>query len=170
MQLAELLTGLDKLIPFRYAEDWDKVGLHIGNPASVINRVQVALDLTAESITAAVHFQADLLLVHHPPIFSPLNGLRSDQPVERPVLAAVQAGLSVVALHTNLDAVPGGVPDQFAELIGLNDVITLAPLSETIVNDDTDRYVATGSESGGFASAFTRKTGFRVFDAGSRQQ
>jgi dinuclear metal center YbgI/SA1388 family protein len=131
MQLAELLNGLDQLIPFRYAEAWDKVGLHIGNPASNVERVQIALDLTKESIAAAKKFQADLLLLHHPPIFSPLSGLRYDQPVERPILEAIQANLAVAALHTNLDAAPGGVADQFAELIGLNDVMTFVPLAET---------------------------------------
>ncbi|NLC83905.1 MAG: Nif3-like dinuclear metal center hexameric protein [Ruminococcaceae bacterium] len=130
MQLAEILNGLDQLIPFRYAEAWDKVGLHIGNPASNIERVQIALDLTTESIAAAKNFQADLLLLHHPPIFAPLSGLRYDQPVERPILEAVKANLAVAALHTNLDAAPGGVADQFAELIGLDDVITFAPLAD----------------------------------------
>ncbi len=128
MLLSDLLAGLDQLIPFRYAESWDKVGLHIGDPGRTIRRVLLALDLTSGAIDAACSQQADLILCHHPPIFSPLAGLRADRPTEWLPVRALQANLAVAALHTNLDAVPGGVADQFASLIGLQDVTTFVPL------------------------------------------
>lgn len=132
MLLSDLLAGLDRLIPFRFAESWDKVGLHIGDPGRPVRRVLLALDLTASAIEAACSQQADLILCHHPPIFSPLAGLRADRPSEWLPVRALQANMAVAALHTNLDAVPGGVADQFASLIGLQDVTTFVPLdSET---------------------------------------
>lgn len=142
MLLSELLAGLDRLIPFRYAETWDKVGLQIGDSGRSVQRVAIALDLTAEAIAFAQANGADLLICHHPPIFSPLNGLRFDQPAEQLPCQALLANLAVVALHTNLDAVPGGVADQFSRLLGLEDVQTFVPLiaagerPESVWSDD----------------------------------
>lgn len=129
MLLYELLAGLDRLIPFRYAESWDKVGLQIGDPDRTVERVYVALDLTAKAIAGAQAMDADLMLCHHPAIYSPLAGLRFDHPAERLVCQALQANLALVSMHTNLDAVPGGVADQFARLIGLEDIRTFVPIA-----------------------------------------
>lgn len=128
MNVSELFSGIERLIPTGYAEPWDPAGFQVGDPGRTVKSVLLALDLTMAAISEAKHIGADLIICHHPPIFKPLTGLRLDRTQEALLHELVRSDLSLFALHTSLDAVPGGVADQFAALLGLNAVETLVPL------------------------------------------
>ena len=130
MNLSELTRALDSLIPFSYAEPWDHVGLQVGDPNHPVRSAVLSLDLTAAAISYATAVGADLIICHHPPIFEPLTGLRLDHPHEALFHRLIKSDLAVIALHTNLDAVPGGVADQLAALLELSGIETVSPLPD----------------------------------------
>lgn len=113
-----VLDYLDSRAPFATAEAWDNVGLLVGNPADPVSRILVALDVTPGAVEAAVAVGANLMVTHHPVIFSPLPQLDSHSLPYR----LAKAGISVIAAHTNLDKADGGVNDTLAARLGLTDV------------------------------------------------
>lgn len=118
MTLQELLAFFDEKAPFSTAESWDNVGLLVGAAQKEVHRVTVALDATAAALEAARQQGAELLITHHPVIFSPLRALETDAVAYQ----AAAAGIGVLSLHTNLDKAAGGVNDTLAARLGLTDV------------------------------------------------
>lgn len=123
--VADVLGALEQRAPARLAEDWDNVGLQVGNPQGPVRRVLTALEVTDAVLAEAVSLQADLVVSHHPLIFRPLRHVRLDDPVAQRVARALQAGVAVAALHTNFDIARGGLNDLLAAEIGLRKVTVL---------------------------------------------
>jgi putative NIF3 family GTP cyclohydrolase 1 type 2 len=122
------ITGLmEDWAPAWTAEAWDRVGLATGRPDAPAERVLVALELSDALLAAALGQGVQMLLLHHPPIFSPLTDLRSDRPHVKRLLAAARADLAIFSAHTNLDAAPGGVNDALAARLGLVQTRPLVP-------------------------------------------
>ncbi|MDH3359608.1 MAG: Nif3-like dinuclear metal center hexameric protein [Desulfobulbaceae bacterium] len=116
-----LVSVLDELAAFALAESWDNVGLMAGDPGQKVGSILVALDPTEDVLAEAVATGCNVIVTHHPLIFKPLKSLRIDQPVGRLLSRAMAAGVSLVACHTNLDVVGGGVNDVLAARFGLRD-------------------------------------------------
>ncbi len=113
-----IMELLDSKAPFSLAEEWDNVGLLIGNPDNEVTRVLVTLDATPAAIEAARAVGAELIVTHHPVIFSPLKALDSDSVP----YALAAAGIDVISVHTNADKAADGVNDVLAERLGLTDL------------------------------------------------
>ncbi len=113
-----ILELLDKKAPFSLAEEWDNVGLLIGGVDREVSRVLVTLDATVGAIEAAKAVGAELIVTHHPVIFSPLKALDSDGIP----YALAAAGIDVISAHTNLDKAADGVNDTLAARLGLTDL------------------------------------------------
>jgi len=122
-----ILDAVDRLAPFRLAEPWDNVGLVLGDAAAEVRRVLVALDATEAVCDEADRAGADVLLVHHPPIFQAVDRVTADSPQGRILLRLAREGRAVIAAHTNLDSAEGGLADLLAGRIGLTDTQPLAP-------------------------------------------
>ncbi|MDI6871838.1 MAG: Nif3-like dinuclear metal center hexameric protein [Bacillota bacterium] len=118
---------MERIAPRRLALDSDRerVGLAVGSPESLIERVMVALDPTPEAVAEAVDKGAGLLITHHPLLFRPLPAVRTDTPVGRVVASAFAHNLALFSAHTNLDVVEGGVSSLLAERLGLKEVEVL---------------------------------------------
>jgi len=110
---------MEEIAPASLAEDWDPVGLQVGRRQGPCRSVLVALDATPEILGEAVRIRADLVLVHHPLVFSPLARLDLDRPYDALVSGFVRQDVTVFAAHTNLDACPGGVAEALANALGL---------------------------------------------------
>jgi dinuclear metal center YbgI/SA1388 family protein len=110
--LAEAMEGV---APARLAEPWDNVGLLLGDRAAPCGRVLVAVDWTPAVLEEALALRVDAVVSYHPPIFDALKRLSSDDPKQRTLLDAAQAGIALLSPHTALDAVKGGVNDWLAE-------------------------------------------------------
>jgi len=123
----DIVQAVDRLAPFRLAEPWDNVGLLLGDAAAEVRRVLVALDATDAVLDEADRAAADVLLVHHPPIFQAIDRLTADSPQGRTLLRLAREGRAVIAAHTNLDSAEGGLADLLADRIGLIDTQPLAP-------------------------------------------
>lgn len=115
----DFLNILQHITPEDLAEDWDNVGLLVGNPQQAVCRILLALDPSCSLIDQACSGRYDLVITHHPIIFRPLKTLRIDTPTGRFIARAIGAGISVIACHTNFDAIEGGVSDMLATGLGL---------------------------------------------------
>lgn len=127
MNTGEFLAALDALAPARLAEEWDNVGLMVGRRDRPVTRVIVALDLRAAVLDEAAAEGADLVLVHHPPIFPAMTAVTDARTAGALVLRAAEEGIAVVAAHTNLDSAAGGLNDQMAAALGIASTSPLVP-------------------------------------------
>lgn len=118
-RINDLVGLINSLYPPSLAEDWDNVGLQVGDPALVVEKVVVALDPSLAAIDAVHRAGAQVLLTHHPLLFRPLQRLTPEDPVGRVIWAAVTKGVAVISAHTNLDAAAGGLNDWLAERLGV---------------------------------------------------
>ncbi len=125
--IQDLVGLLNRLYPPGLAEDWDNVGLHVGDPGQVVQRVMVALDPTMETVEAAVESDCQALITHHPLIFHPLKKVVPTGETGRLLFKAIQNQLAVVVAHTNLDRAKDGLNDWLALRLGL---VNVKPLEE----------------------------------------
>jgi dinuclear metal center YbgI/SA1388 family protein len=123
--VSDIMDLLDLLAPPSLAEDWDNVGLQIGDPAHNVNRIWVALDPTYAVVDAACQHQVDLLITHHPLIFKPLQSLDISTPQGAVIDLALRHQMAIFTAHTNLDSATGGINDILGAHIGLSN---LSPL------------------------------------------
>ncbi|MBT9173382.1 MAG: GTP cyclohydrolase 1 type 2 [Syntrophomonadaceae bacterium] len=114
-----LINFMEQIAPRRLACDWDNTGLLIGSPQAPVHKILVALDVDDRVLDEAAALGADVIVAHHPLIFRPLKNLRTDLPGGKTVAAALAAGITVFAAHTNLDVAAGGVSDALSSSLGL---------------------------------------------------
>ena len=112
------------------AESWDNVGLLVGRPDRPVRRVLVALDVTPAVAAEAAELGADLIVAHHPVMNvrwheREMQTLRDDTRLGGLLTCLVRQDLSVICMHTNLDAAEGGVNDCLAQKLGLSGTIPL---------------------------------------------
>jgi dinuclear metal center YbgI/SA1388 family protein len=127
MTVKDLLKALDGIAAFGLAEQWDNVGLMVGNPNQTIQGVLVALDPTEEVLAEAQELGADCIITHHPLIFHPLKVINTDQPLGKFLRQALKNNTTVIGCHTNLDQTVGGVSDVLASSLGIQDSKPLVP-------------------------------------------
>lgn len=133
MTVKELYLFLNEKIPPSLSCPWDNDGLMCcPDPDAAVRRVLVALDMTEDVVKTAVSGGYDLILSHHPLIFSPLRALNHDDPIAKKVIALIRGGIAAFSFHTRLDAVEGGVNDLLAEHLGLDRVTAFGADGEAI--------------------------------------
>jgi len=125
--VAAVIGALEELAPVHLAEDWDHVGLQVGDPGRPVSRVLVGLEVTEELLAEVEDFRPDLVVTHHPLIFTPIDVLRTDRDPGRKVARLLAVGVSLYVLHTNYDVAPRGLNDHLAQSMGLSDVGVLGP-------------------------------------------
>jgi dinuclear metal center YbgI/SA1388 family protein len=118
-KLSDIVGIINKKYPFALAEDWDSVGLQLGDPLAEVTRIMVALDPLPQVISLALEQQCQLLVTHHPLIFSPLRQITTSTGVGSSLLLAARGGLALLAMHTNYDTAKDGLNDLLAKRIGL---------------------------------------------------
>lgn len=99
----EIMEMIEEACPRKYALDWDNVGLLAGRDDKEVKCIYIALDATDEVVDAAIREQADLLITHHPLIFSGIKKINSQDFVGRRLLRLIGNDMSYYAMHTNYD-------------------------------------------------------------------
>ncbi len=117
MQCKDILEVIEKAYPLSYALDWDNVGLLAGSYEQEVGTVYVALDATDAVIADAVEKQADLLVTHHPMIFTRISRVNDRDFVGRRLLKLIRNQISYYAMHTNYDVAK--MADLAGEKLGL---------------------------------------------------
>lgn len=128
--VSDIIDVLDRIAPQALAEEWDNVGLQVGDPRRPVKNIWVALDPTYQVVNAACQQNVDLLITHHPLIFKPLQSLDFRTPEGSIIDLAVRHRLVIFAAHSNLDSAQGGINDVLAGRIGLDDLRPLARAKE----------------------------------------
>ncbi len=117
MKCQNIIEMLEELSPLKFAMDWDNPGLLCGRRDKEVEKVYIALDATDEAVAMAVEQGADMLLTHHPLIFSPLKKINNDDFIGRRLWKLIRNDISYYAMHTNFDVM--GMADASAEILGL---------------------------------------------------
>lgn len=125
--IADAVEALARLAPLELAEDWDNVGLLVGDPAAPLERVMTCLTLTPDVASEAVDRGVQLIVSHHPLPFRPVAKLTADSVAGETLWRLARAGVAVYSAHTAYDSCVGGVNDQLAQVFALTDVTPLAP-------------------------------------------
>ncbi|CAM1374352.1 Nif3-like dinuclear metal center hexameric protein [Tenacibaculum xiamenense] len=132
MQIKDITNYIEELAPLSYAEDFDNVGLLVGNYNTEVTGVLVTLDTLEKTIDEAIEKNCNLVVSFHPIIFSGLKRFNGNNYVERVVLKAIQHNIAIYAIHTALDNVQQGVSGKMCEVLGLQNIKTLIPKKGTI--------------------------------------
>ena len=123
--VGQILTFLESFAPPFLAEGWDNIGLMTGDRAQKVNRVLCALDVTEGVVQEAVDGGAQLIVAHHPMIFTSVHAVTADDATGRALMNAIRHSVSVICMHTNADCAEGGVNDALAAVLGLTDVVNM---------------------------------------------
>lgn len=121
-RLSEIINELEHFAPPMLKEPWDNVGLMVGDETQIIEKVFVCLDITSENLRQATAFGADLIISHHPLIFTPLRSVTENDPITSIIRTAIKNDISIYSMHTNFDKTDGGMNDLLAEKLGLENI------------------------------------------------
>ena len=138
IELQAVCDFLQELAPIHLAEDWDNVGLLVGDPHRQIARIMTCLTITPASAAEAIRQRADLIVAHHPLPFRPLKRLTTDSTPGRLLLELIGAGIAVYSPHTAFDSAAMGINQRLAEGLGLADIEPL------VANEQDDRGLGAG--------------------------
>ncbi|WP_431918105.1 Nif3-like dinuclear metal center hexameric protein [Micromonospora wenchangensis] len=125
--VADVVAELDRCYPPAWAEEWDRVGLVLGEPTDPVRRVYGTVDVVPETVAEALAAGADLIVAHHPLL---LRGVSSVAPTTwkgRIVHDLIRAGVALYVAHTNADVAAPGVSDALAARFGLTGLRPLQP-------------------------------------------
>lgn len=125
--LADVVDLLHTWYPPSTADSWDAVGLVSGDPAADVARVMFAVDPTVEVAREAVEWGADLLVVHHPLLLSPVSSVATTTPKGRTLHTLTAGGCALLTAHTNADQARSGVSESLALALGLGDLAPIRP-------------------------------------------
>ncbi|ARV13758.1 Nif3-like dinuclear metal center hexameric protein [Polaribacter sp. SA4-12] len=127
MIIKDITNYLEELAPLNYAEDFDNVGLLVGNYNTDVSGVLVTLDTLEETVDEAIAKKCNLIISFHPIIFGGLKKLNGNSYVERVVLKAIKNDIAIYATHTALDNSKNGVSAKMCEVLGLENTMILIP-------------------------------------------
>lgn len=127
MKIKEITNYLEKIAPLSYQENYDNCGLIVGDSNTSVNAALITLDCTESIIEEAIERECDLIIAHHPIIFSGIKKLNGSNYIERVVIKAIKNNIAIYAIHTNLDNVHNGVSAKIADRLDLKTCKILAP-------------------------------------------
>lgn len=118
----EIISAIEIKYPTSLGEDYDNVGLIIGDEQKNINKILVCLDITSTIIDEAINNQVDMIISHHPLIFKSMKKLVYSNPTSSLVARIIKADICIYSLHTNFDNAEYGMSDILSELLSLKNV------------------------------------------------
>lgn len=132
--IKDIITCLDEIAPFTIAETWDNVGLLVGNRNREVKSMLIGLDPTTKLLDEAQKIGADTIITHHPAIFKPIPSIDTGEPAGKFLEQALNSKINVFACHTNFDSVVPGVNDELTDLLGLENISPLIPITSQPVD------------------------------------
>lgn len=135
--ISSIISVLERWAPPSLQESYDNSGLLTGSPDMPFTGAVVCLDATEEVILEASAKGYNMVIAHHPIVFSGLKKLNGKNYVERAIIAAIRNHVAVYALHTNLDAVHTGVNRRIGEMLEIRDMAILRPAKNQLLQLST---------------------------------
>jgi dinuclear metal center YbgI/SA1388 family protein len=127
--LSQLIDVFEEIYPRYLAEPGDKIGLQLGNPNQSVQRILLTLDITPTVVEEAIKTKTNLIIAHHPLIYTPLSTIVSNSPLEQMIAKLIEHHIAVYIAHTNLDFAPDGTTRYLANLLGLLEQKSLVPFT-----------------------------------------
>ena len=127
MKIKEITRFLEQFAPLDYQESYDNCGLIVGDSDAEVDSALITLDCTEAVIDEAIEINCQLIIAHHPIIFSGLKKINGSNYIERTVIKAIKHNIAIYAIHTNLDNVNNGVSFNIAKKINLINCKVLLP-------------------------------------------
>lgn len=109
------------------AEDWDNVGLIIGDENSNVKKILVTLDIDDDVIEEAISKKCNMIISHHPLIFKGIKNINTTTILGKRIIKLIKNNINVYSAHTNLDIAKNGTNDTFAKLLNLKNIINFFP-------------------------------------------
>lgn len=131
----EIVNKLKELAPPKLAENWDNVGLLVGDSNAEINKILISLDATKEVVDEAVDKKVDMILTHHPIIFKGVKNINTSSVLGRKIIKLIKNDICVYSAHTNLDAANEGLSTYLANMLQLEDSNILEPTNKFDILD-----------------------------------
>ena len=128
MNCKNIIDRLEEIAPVSFAEDWDNVGLLVGSREKEVKKIMIALDATDAVIAEAAKEQVDMLITHHPMIFSSMKKINDEDFIGRRIISLIKHDISYYAMHTNCDVCI--MNDVAADKIGLQPTDILETVGE----------------------------------------
>jgi len=132
MQIKDIIQEIEQFAPLPYQESYDNCGVQVGNIQQECTGVLLTLDITEEVIEEALSRNCNLVIAHHPLIFSGIKRITGKNMVERCIIQAISHNITLYAAHTNMDNMQAGVNRKIAEKLGLNDCRILRPTNQNL--------------------------------------
>lgn len=130
MRISDITNYLEELAPLAHQESYDNAGLILGDESKEVRAVLITLDVTEAVVDEAMALKANLIVAHHPLIFSGLKKITGKNYVERTLIKAIKNEVAIYAAHTNLDSVlQHGVNTMICRKLGLKHAKILDPVS-----------------------------------------
>lgn len=117
MKLRAIIREIEDRYPLYLREEWDNVGLIVGDREKEIEKIQLSLDATEDTIENAIKNNVDLIITHHPLIFKEISRINSDSVLGRKILKLIKNDIAVYSLHTNLDSAKDGLNDWIVKKV-----------------------------------------------------
>ncbi|WP_343624837.1 Nif3-like dinuclear metal center hexameric protein [Flavobacterium lindanitolerans] len=127
MKIKEVISVIETMAPLAYAEEFDNVGLLVGNPEDETTGILVCHDALENVIDEAISKKCNMVVCFHPILFSGLKKITGKNYVERAVLKAIKNDIAIYAVHTALDNHQNGVNKIFCDALGLQNTKILVP-------------------------------------------
>jgi len=128
MQIQAIINELESWAPLSYQESYDNAGLIVGDPTKNCTGILCSLDATEAVVAEAIEKGCNLIVSHHPIVFKGIKQFVPDHYVSRVVIKAIQNGIALYAIHTNLDNILDGVNKSLADRLHLENRRILAPM------------------------------------------
>ena len=119
MIVQDVIMHLEALAPLAYAEEFDNVGLLVGNKTSEVTGVLVTLDTLETVVDEAIETNCNMIVSFHPIIFKGLKSITGNTYVERVIIKAIEHKIAIYAIHTALDNAFEGANAGLCELLGV---------------------------------------------------
>ncbi len=130
-RLKDITNIVESLAPKSYAYKWDNVGLQLGSEKNNVEKILITLEVTNKVLDEAMENNVDMIITHHPMIFSPLKNINKDDFKGNLIYKAIQNNISIYTAHTNIDIAPNGLNDYLVKKLSILDTEVL----DTIQNE-----------------------------------
>lgn len=127
MKVKEITDIIEEFAPLAYQESYDNSGLIVGSPDDEVTGVLISLDCIEAVLDEALSLNCNMIVAHHPIVFSGLKKINGKNYIERVIVKAIKNNIAIYAAHTNLDNTYNGVSFKMAEKIGLKNCKVLQP-------------------------------------------
>ncbi len=127
MFIKDIINLMEQLAPTYLKEDFDNVGLLVGNDETKVNKILLSLDVTDEVIDEAISQNCNLIISHHPIIFKSIKNINNKSEIGKKIIKLIKNDIAVYCSHTNLDSCNLGTNDVLFDLLSLKNKNVLIP-------------------------------------------